>query len=159
MKTSSKLQKEIRQKKPFRSVEAEAYLDLVRTAGVLARQVDLLLKPYGLTATQYNVLRILRGVGEDGATCTSISERMINSDPDVTRLLDRMEKAGLITRTRSRSDRRVVLTKLAPPGLKLLARLDREIDNLHVSQFQGMSKKAISELIDRLDALRAAAAE
>src|SRR5512138_1409830 len=105
---TGKLQAEIRQRKPFVSLEEETYLNLVRTADALTRELELFLQPFGLTATQYNVLRILRGAGEEGATCTAISERLLAFDPDVTRLLDRLEKSGWVQRTRSVTDRRVV---------------------------------------------------
>ena len=154
-----KLSEEIRQIRPFRSVEAEAYLNLVRTADALVRQVDRILKPYGLTSTQYNALRILRGAGGDGATCSHIADRLITDDPDVTRLLDRMEKGGLIERSRSTSDRRVVLTNLTKKGASLLAKLDTDVDELHGRQFSGISRKALATLIDQLEQIRGAAEE
>src|SRR5713226_4693010 len=89
---AGKLQKEIQQSQPFRSVGAEAFLNIIRTADALTRDVEKMLKRHGLTSTQYNLLRILRGAGKSGATCSEISGRMIKEDPDVTRLLDRMEK-------------------------------------------------------------------
>ncbi|HKR67064.1 MAG TPA: MarR family transcriptional regulator [Thermoanaerobaculia bacterium] len=135
------------------SREAEAYLGLVRTADVMLRQVDRVLKPYGLTSTQYNVLRILRGAGE-GVTCSTIGERLVTEDPDVTRLLDRMEKAELIERSRSAADRRVVLTSLTKRGEELLAKLDPEIEGLHATQFDGVPKKSIDALIAQLETLR-----
>jgi len=139
--------------KRFRTREAEAYLGLVRTADALLRQVDRVLKPYGLTSTQYNVLRILRGAGE-GATCSTIGESLVTEDPDVTRLLDRMEKAQLIQRSRSTADRRVVLTSLTKRGRDLLTKLDPEIDALHAAQFEGVPKKTLVSLIEQLEHLR-----
>jgi DNA-binding MarR family transcriptional regulator len=154
-----KLNAEIQQKKPFRTPEVEAFLNIIRTADALARRVDRLLKPHGLTGTQYNVLRILRGAGGEGATCSEISERLITHDPDVTRLLDRLEKSGLIERSRSTHDRRVVVTKLSRAGAELLAALDADVDALHARQFAGMSRKALAALVEQLEELRATAEE
>jgi DNA-binding MarR family transcriptional regulator len=109
---SGKLAKEIKQSKPFRSREEEAFLNLARTHEVLAARVAELLKPYQLTPTQYNMLRILRGAGAEGLTCSQATERMLTADPDVTRLLDRMEAQELIRRERSKEDRRVVVTRI-----------------------------------------------
>lgn len=152
---TGKLQKEIKQKKPFASVEAEAYLSILRTADVLAREFEQLLKPHGLTATQYNVLRILRGAGERGATCSDIGERLITADPDVTRLLDRMEKAGLVERARDTKDRRVVLSRITADGVKLVNELDEHVHALHADQLRHLSKQRLRELIEDLDEVRA----
>src|SRR5580765_7777125 len=94
------LGEEIKKVRPFESVEQEALLNLVRTADVLAGQIAELFKPSGLSATRYNVLRILRGAGPDGLPCGEVAARMITRDPDVTRVLDRMEKRKLIARRR-----------------------------------------------------------
>jgi DNA-binding MarR family transcriptional regulator len=118
------LQREIRQTKPFGSLAEEAFLNIWRTAEVLFRAVGQPLKPHGITLTQYNALRVLRGAEPDGLTCRELGERMISQDPDVTRLLDRLSKQGLVTRRRSQSDRRVVTTRITPAGLALMARLD-----------------------------------
>jgi DNA-binding MarR family transcriptional regulator len=154
-----KLGDAIQQKKPFRSPEAEAFLNVIRTADVLGRQVERLLKPHALTATQYNALRILRGAGSDGATCTHIAERLITNDPDVTRLLDRLEKGGLIERSRGASDRRVVVTKLSRAGASLLAKLDPLVDALHARQFAGINRNVLAALVEQLEQIRAAAEE
>src|ERR1700689_3564024 len=103
-----RLQSELKQKIPFISREQEAYLSLLRTADALQSQVEGRLKEFGLTGTQYNALRILRGAGTDGLPCREIGERMITHDPDVTRLLNRLEDRGLVERTRARDDPRVV---------------------------------------------------
>ncbi|HEX8616370.1 MAG TPA: MarR family transcriptional regulator [Thermoanaerobaculia bacterium] len=154
-----KLGEAIQQKKPFRSAEVEAFLNIVRTADALGRQVERLLKPHSLTATQYNVLRILRGAGRDGATCSQIAERLVTNDPDVTRLLDRLEKSGLIERARSENDRRVVVTQLSRSGAVLLAKLDPLVDALHARQFAGMNRKALAAMVAQLEQIRAAAEE
>lgn len=137
---------EIRQTKPFASLAEEAFLNIWRTAEVLFRAMGEPLKPYGLTLTQYNALRVLRGAEPEGLTCRSLGERMISHDPDVTRLLDRLAKQGLIARRRSVRDRRVVTTRITPAGLALMARLDgpmpqvprRMLDHLGEAQLRGV---------------------
>src|SRR5437899_7804121 len=121
---AGRLAKEIQQKKPFASTEEEALLNLARTFEVVQQRLSDALKPYQLTATQYNVLRILRGAGPDGVTCSQAGERMVNHDPDMTRLLDRIEARKLVERARSRQDRRVVITRIAKKGLELVNSLD-----------------------------------
>ena len=101
-----------------------------------AQQVEQLLKANDLTAAQYNALRILRGAEPEGLACSSIADRMISHDPDMTRLLDRMEKRALITRERQKDDRRVVKTRITPQGLDLLKTLDSPVHDLHKSQFR-----------------------
>ena len=105
---AGRLQQEIRQTKAIRLLEEEATLNIVRTADVLMLRMTDLLKPYALSATQYNVLRILRGAGETGASCKDIGSRMVTRDPDITRLMDRLEKRGVVARDRAKEDRRVV---------------------------------------------------
>src|SRR6266566_7863061 len=121
------LQAELKQKIPFASREAEAYLSLLRTADALQTQVEARLKEFGLTGTQYNALRILRGAGPEGLACREIGERMITRDPDITRLLDRLEARGLLTRTRDQKDRRVITARITSEGRRLLEALDQPI--------------------------------
>src|SRR5205823_14395790 len=109
---SGKLAKEIKQTKPFSSAAEEAILNIQRTASVLGQQFAEALKPHGLSETQYNALRILRGAGSHGLACQAIAERMINRDPDITRLLDRLEARNLIQRARSTQARRVLVTRI-----------------------------------------------
>lgn len=151
---AGKLQAEIRQRKPFGSLEEETYLNLVRTADALSREIELLLQPYGLTGTQYNVLRILRGAGEEGATCSGISERMLAFDPDVTRLLDRLEKLQFVQRIRSTTDRRVVITTITPSGLELLGKLDEPLESLLKQQFKEIGRERMRQLIADLEEIR-----
>src|SRR2546427_8421458 len=106
------LQAELKQNVPFTSREQEAYLSLLRTADALQSRVEAKLKEFGLTGTQYNALRILRGSGPDGIPCSDLAERMITRDPDVTRLLDRLQKRGLVERSRGKQDRRVIYGKI-----------------------------------------------
>ena len=106
-------------------LEAHVFIALQKIADALAQQAEQLLKAHSLTGAQYNVLRILRGAEPEGLACSNISDRMISHDPDMTRLLDRMEKRALITRQRQKDDRRVVKTRITPAGLDLLKGLDR----------------------------------
>src|SRR5512147_3192394 len=125
-----KLAREIRQNKPFATREEEAVLNLVRTHESLQQRLVEFLKPFGLTLTQYNMLRILRGAGLEGVTCSQATERMLTPDPDITRLLDRMESNGLIRRDRSKEDRRVVITRITDHGLELVNRIDAPLQRL-----------------------------
>ena len=114
----------------FDCPEESAFLDLLRTTDLLSRPLAQVLKNEDLSPTQYNVLRILRG-SPGGLTCGEIGNRMITRDPDITRLLDRLEKRNLITRCRESKDRRMVLTRIAREGLELLARLDQPVRDTH----------------------------
>jgi DNA-binding MarR family transcriptional regulator len=116
-----------------------AFVAIQRAAGSLALQADQVLKAFGVTGVQYNVLRILRGAKPGGLACRDIGDRMISHDPDMTRLLDRMEKTGFITRQRQTDDRRVIKTRVTPKGLDLLKRLDTPIHELHKRQFHQLS--------------------
>jgi DNA-binding MarR family transcriptional regulator len=149
-----KLQAEIEQAKPFVGAEVEAFLNVVRTADRLMRSVDLLMKRHGLTSAQYNVLRILRGAGTDGANGREIAERMINTEPDITRLLDRMEKRGVIRRRRHEKDRRFVTAWIAESGLAILAALDEPIAQLHRRQFARLSEAEIASIVAGLEKVR-----
>ncbi|MGA2435635.1 MAG: MarR family transcriptional regulator [Bryobacteraceae bacterium] len=151
---TSRLQTEIGQAKPFRTLEAETVLNIVRTADALLRDLDGLLKPHGLTSTQYNLLRILRGAGEVGATCSEIRERTVKEDPDITRLLDRMEKRGLIERSRGTKDRRLVSTTITKQGLAMLKGLDAPVDALHARELEGFSKQRLRELTADMEQIR-----
>ncbi|MDX1393234.1 MAG: MarR family transcriptional regulator [Gemmatimonadota bacterium] len=128
------LRDEIKQAKPFRSPREEAYLNLVRSGALLQHSFAEMMKPYGITSTQYNVLRILRGAGKAGLCRHEIRDRMLTPVPDVTRLLDRLVNAGLVTRERSEADRRLVTARITEEGLATLADLDRptarELDRL-----------------------------
>lgn len=149
-----RLQRELKQNKPFQSLESEVYLNLARTADVLQRwEVDLL-KPVDLTASQYNILRILRGAGADGHRCAEIASRMISRDPDVTRLLDRLEKRGLVRRARDTTDRRVVTTRITEAGLQLLAELDEPIESAQRKLLGHLSRHELETLNQLLEAAR-----
>ena len=133
--------------------EEVAYLDLIRTADLLSRPVAQLLKSEDLSPAQYNVLRILRGCPE-GLTCSEIGNRMITRDPDITRLLDRLEKRKLISRRRDDKDRRVVLTRIAAGGLDLLARLDQPVRDTHRSLLGHLGPARLGALRELLHACR-----
>jgi DNA-binding MarR family transcriptional regulator len=152
---TGRVRKAIRRKKPFRRVEDEAYVNLLRTADALMQGVAATLKPAGLSPAQYNVLRILRGAGPDGLACREIGERMITKDPDITRLLDRLEERDLIRRSRDRSDRRVITTRIMEEGLRILKELDRPVEELHVRQLGHLGEKRLRSLVDLLEAARA----
>ena len=136
------------------SREEAAFLDLLRTCDLLSRGLAQLLKTEDLSPTQYNVLRILRGSPE-GLPCGEIASRMITRDPDVTRLLDRLEKRGLISRSRDAKDRRTVMGQITPEGLKLLARLDDPIQKTHRQQLGHLGKNRLWALTELLAAARA----
>ena len=136
------------------TAEERLFLTLLKTADALSQEAEHLTKSIGLTGTQYNVLRILRGAGLDGLPCRGIGERMISSDSDMTRLLDRMEKGGLITRARQKDDRRVVKTRITEAGLMLLQKLDQPMRELHKKQFQHMAAAQVKTLGDLLDVLK-----
>ncbi len=133
--------------------EEAAYLDLVRTTEMLSRPLVQLLKADDLSPAQYNVLRILRGCPE-GLTCGEIGNRMITRDPDITRLLDRMEKRNLISRGRDDKDRRVVLTRITAKGLDLLAGLDQPVRGMHRKLLGHLGAERLRTLRQLLDACR-----
>jgi DNA-binding MarR family transcriptional regulator len=148
------LRDELKMGKPFRSLEEEAILSIARTAALLEHAGSDALKPFDLTITQYNVLRILRGAGAVGMCRNEVGQRLITRVPDVTRLLDRMEGAGLVTRERGGADRRYVSTHITDKGLKLLEKIDRELPAIHGRQVGHLSQKRLRELIDLLEDVR-----
>ena len=148
------LRQEIKKVRPFEAVEQEALLNLVRTADLLAGQIAELFKPAGLSATQYNVLRILRGAGPEGLPCGEVAARMITRDPDITRLLDRMEKRKLITRCREKKDRRVVCARITDTGRNVLEELDPLVLQAHRKQLSHMTQAQLRQLIDLLELAR-----
>jgi DNA-binding MarR family transcriptional regulator len=129
--------------------EEAAFLDLLRTTDILSRSLVKVLKTQNLSATQYNVLRILRGAAE-GLPCGEIASRMITRDPDVTRLLDRLEKRGLISRCRETKDRRTVMARITPDGLKLLAQLDEPVQAAHRKQLGHLGRERLQALTELL---------
>ena len=148
------MSEELKQAKPFASLEEEAMLGVQRTASVLDQAVAEALKPYELSGTQYNALRILRGAGSAGLACQEIAERMVTRDPDVTRLLDRLEARKLIERARSPRDRRVVLVRISEAGRRLLASMDSSIDALPKRVLGHLGKRRVKLLVDLLERAR-----
>ena len=141
---------------PRRSVpcpEEAAYVELLRTADLLSRATAQLLKTEDLSSTQYNVLRILRGAPE-GLLCGEVAARMISRDPDITRLLDRLEKRKLIARSRQERDRRMVLARITEDGMALLERLDEPVKEVHRRQLGHLGQKRLRELMSLLTVAR-----
>ena len=152
----SALQQEIRQRRPFQSVAHEAVVALMRTADLVRRQMTALVEPHGITLQQYNVLRILRGAGDEGVPTLEVSERMIEQAPGVTRLLDRLEAKELIRRQRCEKDRRQHLCWIASKGLALLEKIDATTSRAHEDSLKGLRPKERAAFIRMLDAIRAA---
>jgi DNA-binding MarR family transcriptional regulator len=142
----SVLQQELRKKNPFTAPEQEAALNLLRTHDHLQQEFARLFGEHGISSPQYNVLRILRGAGGEGLPCLEIGARMITRMPDITRLADRLEEAGLVQRCRSDKDRRVVLVRITRAGLDLLARLDKPVLDLHRRLLNHLSRAELDEL-------------
>lgn len=140
----------------MRSLAEEAGVALSRTADRLNDRVAALLKPFGVSPTQYNVLRILRGAGTQGRMCSEIGERMITRDPDITRLLDRMQKAGWIERERNTKDRRVVITKITKKGLDLLKQIDKPLEDFSEAQMRRLGQRKLRMLLELLAEIRRA---
>jgi DNA-binding MarR family transcriptional regulator len=151
---TSRLQKELKQTKPFKSLEEEVILNLARTAEFLASSGAEVFKRAELTPTQYNALRILRGAGAEGLSCGEIGLRMVTTVPDVTRLLDRLEARGLISRERPASNRRVVVTRITDEGLRLLSELDAPVEESHRRLAGHLGKARLKTLNELLEALR-----
>ena len=132
------------------------YLNLLRTEDLLSWSITRFLKPYGLSQPKYNVLRILRGAGvEHGLACSQIAERMVARVPDITRLLDRLESDGLVTRKRCSADGRRVIARATPKALDLLAQLDAPLSQLHRGQLGHLSDEELKTLIALLEKCRA----
>ncbi len=151
------LRHEIRQSRPFRSRGQEAMLGVLRTASLVRQKVAEMIEPYDLTIQQYNVLRILRGAGGEPLPTLEIGERMIEHSPGVTRLLDRLEGKGLVSRERCAADRRQVLCRIRPAGLDLLAAMDGPVDAMEQSALEQLTVEELDTLIGLLDRVRQAA--
>ena len=152
-----RLQRELQQRKPFATPQEELVLNILRTADVLQQALERALHPAGLSGTQYNVLRILRGAGARGLCCREVGERMLTHDPDVTRLLDRLERRGLVVRRRDQRDRRILTARLTPEGMALLASLDAPIAQLHTRLLGHLPPERQAALLDLLEAARGGA--
>lgn len=148
------LREELRQTRPFASTEQEAYLGILRTAAQLEHSMSELLRPHGITHTQYNALRILRGAGDRGLCRNDVRDRLVARVPDATRLLDRMETSGLIRRERDSADRRFVTTRITAEGLRVLGELDGPVLELHRRQLEPLEPAEVRDLIELLDRIR-----
>jgi DNA-binding MarR family transcriptional regulator len=137
--------------KSFSSMEREAFIAILRTSDRLQLRITEFLKPHGLSPTQFNALRILRGAGEAGLACSEIGERMINHDPDITRLMDRLEKRGLVQRRREKDDRRVITAHITPAGLDMLKTIDRPLEEFHRQIMAAVSETKLQTLIRLLE--------
>lgn len=146
--------KELKQTRPFPSAAQEATVALLRTADLVNRLVDAVIERLGITGQQYNVLRILRGAGENGLPTLEIAERMIEQTPGITRLIDRLETKKLVARERCATDRRQVFCRITPSGLALLAKLDEPVRAAGDAALHHLSKKEIAQLIELLDRTR-----
>jgi len=150
------LKAEITQGPPFSSMEEEALLNLLRTSDRLERALQQKTRACGLSSTQYNVLRILRGARPRGLTCAAIGDRMIAAEPDITRLLTRLKGLKLIKQQRDRHDRRVVWTQITEAGLKLLRAMDPVIQRVPVELLGHMNRAELVEFIRLLELARQA---
>lgn len=150
------LQREVQKRRPFNSPAQEAYLSIQRTASVLGADFQRILKPHGLSEATYNVLRILRGALDDGGsrTCSEVGEHMVTPVPDVTRLVDRLEARGLVRRTRTTEDRRVVRVAITDAGLHVLEELDEPVVRAHRAQMGHVSEADLARLIVLLAKVR-----
>lgn len=152
---TSRLQVELKQTKPFASRESEAALGLLRTAAVVEHAQQEALRPFGITGTQYNVLRILRGAGEPGLCGREVGERMITRVPDIPRLLERMEEAGLIHRERDADDRRHVIARITESGLRVVDDVTPVLVAVERRFFGHLDEPTLDALIGALDEVRA----
>lgn len=148
------LKQEIAQQRPFASLEEETLLNLLRTSDCLQRAFHRATRDWGVTSTQYNVLRILRGAQPHGLTCSAIGERMIAAEPDITRLLVRLKKLNLIRQKRDRHDRRVLWTQIAEAGLELLRQMDPVIERIPRNLLGHMRRADLTEFIRLLELAR-----
>ncbi len=151
------LQRELHQSRPFRSLSQEATLGLLRTADVVRRRFTRVLEPSGMTQQQYNVLRILRGAGDEGLQTLAIAERMVERTPGITRLLDRLQTKGLAERERSAGDRRCVVCRITAPGLELLDQLEDPMGEADDESLAMLTESEQRRLIELLDQIRARA--
>ena len=150
----TKLQQELKQTRAFSGIEEEVILNVARTAEYFLSRLADVLKSAELTPTQYNALRILRGAGANGLTCGDISERMVTKDSDITRLLDRLERRGLVRRQRPENNRRIVVTGITSDGLRLLADLDGPLQEAQQKLLAHIGKQRLTDLNEMLEACR-----
>jgi DNA-binding MarR family transcriptional regulator len=150
----SRIQEEIKQTRPFHSRAQEAAIGLMRTADMVRRAVGAIVEPFGITIQQYNVLRILRGAGENGLPTLDIAERMIEETPGITRLIDRLETKQFVSRERCTKDRRRVWCRITKQGLALLAKLDAPIRDADQWALASLDSRELTQLVSLLDRAR-----
>ncbi|MGZ4810757.1 MAG: MarR family winged helix-turn-helix transcriptional regulator, partial [Thermoanaerobaculia bacterium] len=148
---TTRIQQEIKQNKPFHSRKEEAAVALLRTTDLLRRMIGGVVEAKGITAQQYNVLRILRGAGEHGLPTLDIAERMIEQTPGITRLIDRLETKDLVSRQRCPTDRRQVFCRITKSGLRLLGSLDGPIREAEERALSVMAERELTSFISLLD--------
>jgi len=153
--TTSALREELKQTKPFHSAAHEAVVSVLRTAAIVQRQLALVVEPSGVTLQQYNVLRILRGAGDEGLPTLAIRDRMIEEAAGITRLLDKLERAGHVVRERCTPDRRQVLCRITPAGLAVLAVLDAPVSAVNDAAVRTLEPGEQAKLVELLGAVRA----
>ena len=151
---SRSLREELQQTRPFHSPAHEAVLSVLRTAAVVQRHISQVVEASGVTMQQYNVLRILRGAGEAGLPTLAIRDRMIEEAAGITRLLDKLEKAGHVVRERSTPDRRQVLCQITASGLALLESLDEPVDAVNATALAELTEPEQRTLIALLGSVR-----
>lgn len=156
---SSAIQTEIGQQRPFRSARQEATVALLRTASVVRRALERVIEPSGLSLAQYNALRIVRGAGAGGIATLAIRERMLEDGTTITRLLDKLETAGLVRRERALPDRRQVICHATDDGKRLLDEVDPLVDASDAAAVATLAEEEVEHLVRLLDAVRAANAE
>ena len=154
VKRQSVLQKEISQRRPFASLEQEASLGVVRTASLVRRAITKVVSPFGITQPQYNVLRILRGAGKNGLPTLEVRARMVDEAPGITRLVNKLERAGLLRRERSTPDRRQVICVISSKGLDVLSKIDPLIGIADKAGTAGLSRQEQRTMIRLLDKVR-----
>lgn len=154
MARDSGLLRSLKQGRPFPSLAQEVTVGVLHTADVLRRRVGAVIERYGITLQQYNVLRILRGAGSDGLPTLEIAARMIERTPGITRLIDRLERKGLVRRERRAEDRRQVFCRISPEGLRLLARMDQAVNQADEEALGALSRSQQRQLMTLLDAIR-----
>ena len=152
-----KIAEEIRQARPFKTLEAEAMVTLLRTADVIRTQLEAALKPWGLSGEQYNVLRILRGAPDHAHPTLEVASRMISRAPNITRLIDKLIGKGLVFRRSSEDDRRVVEVRLTPKGLRVVIESTPALEALDARLLRCLSAPRLKALIKGLDEVRASA--
>jgi DNA-binding MarR family transcriptional regulator len=150
----TRIEQELKQTRPFARKAEEAAVSILRTADMLRRSMTTVIEPFGITAQQYNVLRILRGAGERGLPTLEIVERLVEETPGITRLIDRLEAKGLVVRERCKTDRRQVFCQITRAGVALLAQLDAPLAAAQEQTIGQLKKRDLTQLVELLEVAR-----